>query len=110
MELEFQISVVIPCLNVAQYIEECIGSVDKQTYQPKEIICVDNGSEDGTPEVLKRLAKRYPLIKNFTQPRQGANAARNLGLHLAGGEWIQFLDADDLLEPDKLLLFLIDVW
>jgi glycosyltransferase involved in cell wall biosynthesis len=96
------VSIVIPCYNVASYIEECILSVLQQSYNNLEVLCIDNGSSDGTLEILKNLSLKHDEIKVFTEDKPGANAARNKGLHLAKGEWIQFLDADDLLEPTKI--------
>lgn len=96
------ISVIIPCYNVEQYIEECLLSIYSQSYSPLEVICVDNNSTDGTKAVLERLKQQYPDLMVTEELKAGANAARNKGLSLAKGEWVQFLDADDLLLPGKL--------
>jgi len=95
------VSVIIPCYNVQDYIEECLESVYKQTYLDIEIICVDNNSTDRTYSILEKheLAGKIKLYKEI---KKGALAARNLGLKHAKGEWIQFLDADDLLLPNKI--------
>ena len=96
-------SVIIPCFNVEQYIEECLDSVLKQTYSKIEIICIDNNSVDKTFEKLNQFKDNYPdkIILDY-EPKKGATAARNKGLSLAKGKWIQFLDADDLLMPNKI--------
>ncbi|MGY6560486.1 MAG: glycosyltransferase family 2 protein [Luteibaculaceae bacterium] len=97
------ISIIIPCFNVTAYIEECLASVYAQTYRYIEVIAVDNNSVDNTLNVLKRLKdKYYPDLIIVEESLKGAPAARNKGLSIAKGEWIQFLDADDLLKPQKL--------
>ena len=96
------VSIIIPCYNVAQYIEECVSSCYAQTYSELEVICIDNNSSDDTLKLLKNLRQRYPKIVIDQELNPGAPAARNKGLSLAKGEWIQFLDADDLLLPEKL--------
>jgi len=97
------ISIIIPTYNVEHYVAEALDSAIAQTYRPIEIIAVDNNSTDGTLSVLHDYEARHPgLITVLQEPKQGAPAARNLGLKHAKGEWIQFLDADDLLLPEKL--------
>ena len=97
------ISIIIPTYNVEKYIIECIDSVLNQTYNEFEIIIVDNNSTDNTIEILQEYKVKYPkLIFIYNEPNQGAAFARNTGLEYAKGEWIQFLDADDILKHDKL--------
>ncbi len=96
------ISVIIPCYNVEAYIRECIESVINQNYSKTEIICVDNNSTDNTNTILKDLQNQYPSIKIIKEKKAGAPNARNKGLENASGEWVQFLDADDLLMPGKI--------
>lgn len=96
------ISVIIPCFNVENYISECIESVVNQTYQQIEIICIDNNSKDGTWQKLLDLQNKYTNLYIDKELKAGANSARNKGLKKAQGEWIQFLDADDLLLPNKI--------
>lgn len=96
------VSVIIPCYNVESFISECVDSVIIQTYKELEIICIDNNSNDGTWQVLQTLKTKHPQLLIEKQLKPGANAARNKGLELSTGEWIQFLDADDLLEPHKI--------
>ncbi len=95
------VSVIIPCYNVEEYIEECLESVASQTYKQIEIICIDNNSTDNTWNILCQLKEKHKLviIKEFIV---GACVARNKGLSVAKGDWIQFLDADDLLLPSKI--------
>ena len=96
------VSVIIPCYNVQDFIEECIESVLNQTYTEKEIICVDNNSTDNTWEILTRIKGKNPQITIVKELIKGASAARNKGLSLANGDYIQFLDADDILKIDKI--------
>lgn len=98
------VSVIIPCFNVEQFIEKCINSVLMQTYPNVEIICVDNNSTDNTLKILKDFEEKFPnRITVLQEFKKGAPAARNKGLSIAKGDWIQFLDADDELMPNKIL-------
>lgn len=94
-----EISVVIPCYNAEDFIEETIESVLSQTYKPLEIIVVNDGSTDRTADILKKY-QRY--IRIIHQPNQGECVARNTGLEAARGFWVAFLDADDMWLPQKL--------
>ncbi|MDG5800307.1 glycosyltransferase family A protein [Marinilabiliaceae bacterium ANBcel2] len=95
-------SIIIPCYNVENYIEECVHSAIAQTYPHIEVICIDNNSTDNTWQKLEALKKQYPQLIIDKEPKPGAPAARNKGLQLSKGEWLQFLDADDLLLPGKI--------
>lgn len=98
-----QVSVVIPCFNAGNVVEEAVRSVLTQTLTPVDVICVDDGSTDHTLGVLQRVAAAYPgRVAVVSQRKAGACAARNRGLHLARGAYVQFLDADDILLPHKL--------
>lgn len=98
------VSVVIPCFNVADYLADCLDSVIRQSHVPLEIICVDDASSDETPSILKDCRLRYPgrltVLRNSAN--SGAPFSRNVGLRSARGDYIQYLDADDLLLPGKL--------
>jgi glycosyltransferase involved in cell wall biosynthesis len=96
------VSVVITTFNKAQYIAQAIESVINQTYPDIECIIVDDGSTDQTVDVVNELRRRYPEIQYFYQVNQGVSAARNFGASQTQGEWIQFLDADDWLHPEKI--------
>ncbi len=95
------ISAIIPSYNSAEMLTDAIASVLAQTRPPDEIIVVDDGSEDGTAEVCARLGTDIHYIH---QDNAGASAARNTGIEAAGGDWLAFLDADDLWDPKKLEL------
>jgi GT2 family glycosyltransferase len=93
------VSVVIPCHNGSRWIRQAVESVLNQTASILEIIVVDDGSTDNSAEVISTCGERVRLIQGNWH---NGNAARNAGLSVATGEWIQFLDADDALDPDKI--------
>jgi GT2 family glycosyltransferase len=95
-----KVSVIIPCFNAEPYIGETLESVFAQSWPNIELIVVDDGSTDNSESVI-RNTKQVCLIR---QERRGAAAARNRGLAQSSGEFIQFLDADDILDPDKISL------
>ncbi len=94
------VSIIIPCYNAEPWLAETLESALAQTWPNKEVILVDDGSTDGSRAVAERFAPRGVAV--ITQPNQGAAAARNTGLARARGDFVQFLDADDLLAPDKV--------
>ena len=95
----FMVSVVIPCYNAAKFLEKTVNSVFSQTYSDYELILIDDGSTDNTAEIINSYGGK--VRAKFT-PNRGASSARNLGTSLATGEFIQYLDADDLLLPNAL--------
>jgi glycosyltransferase involved in cell wall biosynthesis len=98
-----KVSVIIATYNNSQYITEAINSVLNQTYTAYEIIIIDDGSTDNTAEVLQPYLDQYQdQIKYYYQTNQGVSKARNFGIEIATGEYVVFLDADDLFLPDKL--------
>jgi glycosyltransferase involved in cell wall biosynthesis len=100
--LSESVSVVIPGYNVGSYIEACLASVYAQTHKPREVIVVNDGSTDDTLPTLHRLQKHHPDLIVIDQPNAGGCSARNAGLRVATGKWIQFFDGDDVLLPQKL--------
>jgi glycosyltransferase involved in cell wall biosynthesis len=94
------VSILIPAYNAEEWIADTIRSAVAQTWQPKEIIIVDDGSSDRTAEVSRRFASNEVTVVSIKN--QGAAAARNHALQLSRGDYIQWLDADDLLAPDKI--------
>jgi glycosyltransferase involved in cell wall biosynthesis len=96
------ISIVIPAYNCALYVEETFRSVQKQSFTDWEIIFVNDGSTDSTAEVLARLASEDARVKVIEQLNARQGKARNNGISHAQGEWIAFLDADDLWPENKL--------
>lgn len=91
------VSIIIPCYNDAQYIEQAVQSALDQTYPYKEIIVVDDGSNVETKAVLKQLEPKITHL--ITQENQGQSTARNVGIKAAKGEFILVLDSDDYFEP-----------
>lgn len=97
------VTVVIPVYNTAEHIENCVRSVFLQTVLPKEVILVDDGSTDGSGDVCDALARGSEIITVVHQKHQGLSTARNTGVCCATGEYIVFLDSDDVwLLPDGL--------
>jgi glycosyltransferase involved in cell wall biosynthesis len=98
-----KISVIIPVYNAAAYLPECLDSVVNQTLRELEIICVDDGSTDRSPEVLTAYAARDPRVRVLTQVNQGTGAASNYGLRNAAGEFTCIMAADDFYADDRAL-------
>lgn len=97
-----KISIIVPCYNQAQYLDECLQSVIEQTYQNWECIIVNDGSPDNTEEVAKRWLEKDSRFKYIYKENGGLSSARNAGIDLASGCWVQFLDSDDSIHNDKL--------
>ena len=93
-----KISIIIPVYNVEKYLRECLNSVVNQTMRDIEIICVNDGSTDGSLDILKEYAKKDDRIIVINQTNGFVESARNNGLKIAKGEYIQFVDSDDYLE------------
>lgn len=100
--MEIKISIIIPVYNVEKYLRECLDSILAQTFQDFEIICVDDGSTDKSLEILQEYKRKDDRFVILQQRHAGAGAARNHGLKLAEGKYIQFLDSDDYFEPTLL--------
>ncbi len=92
-----KLSIIIPCYNVAPYVERAVRSVQEQAFGDWELILVDDGSADGTLPVLRRLEASDGRIRVIAQENSGVSAARNAGLRAARGEYVHFVDADDYL-------------
>lgn len=97
-----KISVIIPVYNVEKYLPECLESILNQTFQDFEIICVDDGSTDRSLDILQEYKRKDDRFVILQQRHAGAGAARNHGIKLAEGKYIQFLDSDDYFEPTLL--------
>lgn len=96
------VSVIVPSYNYGSFISETVQSLLSQTYKNWECIIIDDGSTDNTKDVVLDFARQDERIKYIYQNNQGLSAARNTGLSNSQGEFIQFLDADDLIESKKL--------
>lgn len=97
-----KISIIIPCYNSEKYLGACMDSVLSQSFSDFEAILIDDGSRDGTRAVAQTYAQKDPRVRVLAQENAGVAAARNLGLAHAKGEWITFVDSDDLLPRDAL--------
>ena len=101
------ISIVVPIYNTESYLPQCLSSLINQTYRDLEIICINDGSTDGSLEILEQYAAKDERIIVISRENQGASESRNEGIRLARGEWLMFVDSDDWIEPDcckKLLV------
>lgn len=97
-----KVSVIIPVYNVELYLHECLDSVINQTLKDIEIICINDGSTDNSLTIIENYAEKDPRIIVFSQENSGQSATRNNGLSVANGDYICFMDSDDLLECDAL--------
>ena len=98
-----KVSVIVPVYNVEQYLAECLNSIISQTLQDIEIICVDDGSTDNSGKILDDYAVREGRIRVIHQENCGVSKSRNKAIRSALGEFVMFVDSDDLL-PDILIL------
>lgn len=96
------ISIIIPVYNSAQYIGECIQSVLDQTYRCLEVLMIDDGSVDGSREICENISERDARFVVISQEHRGVSAARNRGLENATGQYLFFLDSDDVIHPRLL--------
>ncbi len=94
------VSILVPAFNAQEFVGDALASAINQTWPRKEIVVVDDGSTDATLDAIERAAA--PNVRVVRQPHLGASAARNHALSLSHGDFIQWLDADDLLSPDKI--------
>lgn len=97
------VSVIIPAYNVAEYIPFCLDSLISQTYNNLEIICVNDGSTDSTLDVIKDYAQKDGRIILIDKENGGQASARNMGLDIAKGDYISFVDSDDYVSPDFIM-------
>lgn len=100
------VSIIVPVYNVENYLEKCIHSIRNQDYQNIEIILVDDGSPDKSPDIVDGAAKEDKRIKVIHKSNGGVSSARNAGMDAATGEFIMFVDGDDWVEPDYVSYFL----
>ena len=97
-----KISVIIPVYNAEKYLEKCLDSILQQTFREIEVICVDDGSQDASKQILRRYASQDARVIVVEQKNMYAGVARNRGMELAKGKYLIFLDADDFFHPDML--------
>jgi glycosyltransferase involved in cell wall biosynthesis len=97
-----QVSVIVPIYNVESYLEDCLDSLTRQTFGDFEAVLINDGSTDHSLAIAERFSASDPRIVIHTTPNRGLSEARNHGVDRAKGEFITFLDADDLLDPSAL--------
>lgn len=95
-------SLILPCYNVEAYVERCVRSILAQSFSDAEIILVDDGARDTTPQICDRLAAENACIRVIHKKNGGLSSARNAGLEAACGEYVWFIDSDDWIEPQSL--------
>ena len=95
-------SIIIPVYNVEAYLRDCLDSVLAQTYADWEAICINDGSTDGSLDILQDYSLKEPRMHIFNQSNKGLSAARNAGIRAAKGDYIFLLDSDDWIVPDAL--------
>ena len=96
------VSIIVPVYNTAEFIHIAIDSVLQQTFRNFELLLIDDGSTDNSLEILKRLQKADERVRIVTETNAGPGIARNNGIKRARGEYMAFLDADDMFEPSML--------
>ena len=96
------VSVIIPVYNTEQYLKQCLDSVINQTFKDIEIICVNDGSEDNSPEILNEYAKKDDRIKIINKENDGLGRARNTGLEYVTTGLVCFIDSDDYFTEDAV--------
>lgn len=94
---EYAVSFVVPCYNVEQYVARCLDSIIVQRGALYEIVCVDDGSTDGTPAILRSYSEAHDNLRVVTKPNSGLADARNVGVQEAAGEFVTFVDSDDFI-------------
>ena len=94
------ISVIVPVYNVEEYLEECLESIRNQTYQNIEVILVNDGSTDGSKEICERYCQQDPRFRLINKENQGLSIARNRGVKESNGEYIMFVDSDDVVKEN----------
>lgn len=109
MKKEIEFSIIIPVFNAGQYIKDCLTMLLKQSYPNFEVICIDDGSTDHSAEMIRSFAKHDYRVKYIYQRNNGAGSARNRGMEAATGEYLLFLDADDIFEKDILSLLVENI-
>ncbi|MDT0215588.1 glycosyltransferase [Rothia sp. ARF10] len=103
------VSVVVPVHDVVDYLDECLGSILGQSHTDLDVVLVDDGSTDGSQALCDAWAERDPRVRVVHQAAQGSSVARNVGIDMARGEWLTFVDSDDVLSPDLVSILLTAV-
>lgn len=102
--VEKKVSIIVPVYNAEKSIRECVSRIQRQTYSTIEIICVNDGSKDGSQKILEELAEKDSRIVVVQKENGGVSSARNMGLDMATGQYVEFVDSDDLIDEDMVEL------
>lgn len=98
------VSIILPVFNAERFLSQCLDSILRQTYQDWELIAVDDGSKDGSMEILKSYEKRDLRIHIISKKNEGVSIARNIALEHAHGDYVYFVDSDDIVMPEALMI------
>lgn len=104
VDFEYKVSVIVPVYNAEEYLEDCLNSIEEQTISKEEIevILINDGSADSSAEICEQYSKKYSYIKFIDKENAGVSATRNMGIRLAKGKYILFLDSDDKLTKNSV--------
>ena len=94
-----EISIIVPVYKVEKYLNECIDSILAQTFTDFELILVDDGSPDNCPALCDAAAEKDSRVRVIHQQNKGLSGARNAGINVARGNWLGFVDSDDMIDP-----------
>ena len=97
-----KISVLVPCYNVERYLRQCLDSISAQTFNDMEILCLNDGSTDGTPAIIQEYADKDDRFILINKPNSGYGATMNVGLNTAKGKYIAIVESDDYIEPTMM--------
>lgn len=102
MQQDILVSVIVPVYNVEEYLGRCVDSILSQTYENLEVILVDDGATDSSGRICDHYAAQDHRVKVVHKENGGLSSARNAGIDVACGEWLEFVDSDDWIEPDAV--------
>ena len=96
------VTVIVPVCNAESYLEQCLESIIKQSYSNIEILCINDGSVDGSSDILRRYAENDNRVLVINSENKGVSSARNIALDQARGDFVIFVDADDWIDTDTI--------
>lgn len=93
------VSVIVPIYNVEKYLDQCLDSIEAQTHRNIEVLCINDGSTDGSPDIIRAHAEKDPRVRMVDKKNGGYGEGCNMGLDLAKGEWVSIIEPDDWVDP-----------
>ena len=96
------VSIIIPIYNAQVYLDDCLNSISLQTYKDFEVLCIDDGSTDNSRNICEKFVEKDERFHLYCQQNSGVSAARNVGIEVSRGEWVVFVDSDDVLSSEYL--------